>query len=728
MVSGWLFDTYSIGDKMVSWIKNDRSITRIEDNWTPSIYVACDDKTELVELESKISRYIKDATLVERFEKVTDIAKSKVLQLVLKNSFDILRLAKTIESSHKFGKYRLYNVDVSPVQSYFYEHDIFPLGKYKDVWTIDDNVKTTDYVLPNFKIAYVSVNPKKESKLPKFSDKIDFITINKTNFQTNDEAETILDFVKSIEVQDPDFIITKKGDTFDFPYLIHRAQQNNVSERLVLGRERQVSLTKPLSKGSSYFSYGRMYFKPSAIKLLGRIHIDTGSCFIWNDEYDLHGLYEISRVCRMPLQIASRASIGKCMSSIQFYNATKRGLLIPWKPTMAEAFKSRKDLLIGDRGGLIFEPEIGVFENVAELDFASLYATIMEKKNISAETILCKCCPDSKNRVPELDYNICQRLGIVPQSLNLLLEKRKLYTKLLEKTLDKEKLKIYDARKSALKWILVTSFGYLGFNNAKFGRIDAHMAVCAFARKLLLQAVRIAENHGFRVLHGIVDSLWLYKKGSTRDDAEKVRIAIQNDTGFEMSLDIYKWLVFLPSKQDETIPVLNRYFGAFESGKLKVRGIELRRHDIPLFFKRCQNEILELFATGNNIVEVRDLFPQAVEIYKKYLKFIVDGKVSFEELSFTSRASKNVEDYKSNTIQTDAMLQLMEEGELVKAGQKIQYVITDYSRKRKRSIPIEMISSANYDVKKYAELLAEYCLTITQPFGMTDLTNEDKNL
>ena len=63
-----------------------------------------------------------------------------------------------------------------------------------------------------------------------------------------------------------------------------------------------------------------------------------------------------------------------------------------------------------------------------------------------------------------------------------------------------------------LKWVLVTSFGYLGFNNAKFGRIDAHIAVCAFDRQVLLQAAKIAERLGFRVLHGIVDSIWIKKE------------------------------------------------------------------------------------------------------------------------------------------------------------------------------------------------------------------------
>jgi DNA polymerase elongation subunit (family B) len=74
-------------------------------------------------------------------------------------------------------------------------------------------------------------------------------------------------------------------------------------------------------------------------------------------------------------------------------------------------------------------------------------------------------------------------------------------------TIDPQLKGIYDARQNSLKWVLVTSFGYIGFNNAKFGRIDAHIAVCAFDRQILLQTVKISERHGFRVLHGIVDSI-----------------------------------------------------------------------------------------------------------------------------------------------------------------------------------------------------------------------------
>jgi DNA polymerase-2 len=104
---------------------------------------------------------------------------------------------------------------------------------------------------------------------------------------------------------------------------------------------------------------------------------------------------------------------------------------------------------------------------------------------------------------------------------------------------------IYDSRQAALKWILVTCFGYLGFSNAKFGSVDAHIAVCAYARDTFLKAARIAEDNGFEVLHGIVDSFWVKKKGATAEDFQKLCQIITNEIGIPSILRPYKWIVFL---------------------------------------------------------------------------------------------------------------------------------------------------------------------------------------
>ena len=771
LVEGWLFDAYPLRDKMVFWVKQKNGNTnRLEDSWSNSIYVAADNKSDLKSILSVIVAkqtennnnngwLIKDHEFVSRYERITDDTKSEVLKLTLSDSTKALKLARDIErrlDGDGIGKFRLYNVDLPPAQSYFYEHDIFPLAFYKlnnnnccycSSWNIKDNVWSTDYKVPDFKTVHLKLNLKKEGKISKHTDKIESILIKQeeqdsqatiVEIQSESEADMIDEFVTEITKKiDPDFIFTDDGDSFTFPYLIHRAEQNGTA--LILGREPTMSLKRNYKGGTSYFSYGRIYFKPTTVRLFGRIHFDINNSFILNDS-GLQGLYEIARICRMPLHTAARASIGKCLSSLQFYYATQKEILIPWKPTLAEHLKTFEDLLVADRGGFIFEPEIGVHEQVAEFDFVSLYPNIMLKKNLSAETIRCSCCPDSKLRVPELHYNICEkRTGIVPTSLRIVLEKRAKYKELLKNSnsaIDSQSKEIYDARQNSLKWILVTSFGYLGFNNAKFGRIDAHIAVCAFDRQILLQTVKIAERHGFRVLHGIVDSIWVKRKRNTKitnmmqDEENYARLqrSIEQKTGFTIPFEgKYKWIAFVHSKVNNALPVANRYFGVFEDGCLKIRGIEARRHDTPMLLSKFQQEILEVMSKGKgkNIGEVKALMPKVNGTFQKYVQLLKQSKIPFEELVFTKRISKNSKEYqKRNTVESNSIHLLDVEGKSLKAGEILEYVITDYyetQSKNRRAIPIELINenTTSYDVRRYVELLAETCNSVIEPFGLT---------
>jgi DNA polymerase elongation subunit (family B) len=745
MISGWLFDAYALNGSMIFWIKKDNSSTtiRVEDkSWNHKIYVASEKSLLKSVIENnEILSMVKEYHFISKYELITDTKKSQVLELELKDPTYSLKLAKKIEKMGRFGQSRLYNVDILPEQSYFYEHDVFPLIKCKvhvsnsTLNWIDneDDVWSTEYELPLFNNIHLKVYPKtKEGMIPRFTDVIALVSIQKgdtskdTIYIQGSEIDILYQLVKEVEKINPDFILTEYGDSFTFPYLTHRSEINQVD--LILDRE-GVPLCKPKKDGTSYFSYGRMYFKPSATKLLGRIHIDTDNSFVLN-ESGLQGLYELARICRLPLHSASRASIGKCMSSLQFYNAMRNNILIPWKPTLAEHPKSLGDLLIADRGGLIFEPIMGAHEKVAELDFVSLYPTIMFKKNISAETVICNCCSHSKLRVPELlNYHICEkRRGIVPLSLEILLKKRAHYKDKRNSTTDPELKKIYDARQTALKWVLVTSFGYLGFNNAKFGRIDAHIAVCAFDRQILLQTVRIAESQGFKILHAIVDSIWIQKKNVVNNNYKSLKIEIENKTGFPISFEgIYKWIVFVPSKSNTILPVSNRYFGVFEDGTVKMRGIEARRHDTAEFFSNVQQGILNIMSEANSIKEVRDLMPKVRKFFQMHLELLRYKKVPINDLVLTKRISKDVDEYKNrNTVELDALLQLKHAGKSLKSGQILKYVLTDYYRKnsRKRSVPVELINSKTvYDTKRYSELLVETCNSVTEPFGLK-LTNE----
>ena len=257
-------------------------------------------------------------------------------------------------------------------------------------------------------------------------------------------------------------------------------------------------------------------------------------------------------------------------------------------------------LLVGDRGGFVYEPRVGAHDFVGEVDFSSMYPSIMADNNISAETVLCKCCPDSPIRIPELNYNICiKRKGIVPKTLRFVVDKRLYYKKMKKESPDPHLREVYDNRQIALKWILVTCFGYLGYKNAKFGTVDGHIGVCAFGREALLNASHTAEEAGFEVIHGIVDSLWLKKPDASLEDYENLCKAITKQTGIPISFEgRYKWIVFLPSKTHPRVGVLNRYYGVMEDGKIKVRGLEVRKRDTPRFVFDAQTEMINTLAAG----------------------------------------------------------------------------------------------------------------------------------
>ncbi len=727
---GWILDLYPGNPgEMVVWLKLENGeAVRLVDRWSPSIFIGADVESDFdVPLQTLRDDFLWTRAVQKR-ERVTDPSPSYVIEAKLKDARRAQQVAGRIERLGPFGAFRLYNADVPPGQSYLYERDLFPLafceveesgGKLR--WELEDDVWAYDYSLPSLRKVKLEVDIAKQGKLPRFTDRIKEITIESDNGKItiggDSEADKLLGLVEAVRASDPDFVLTSDGDTFLFPYLIKRAQANTVGGEFVLDRDR-TAMRLPSKGGTSYFSYGRIHYKPSAMKLYGRVHIDVNTSFAYL-EAGFDGLFELSRICRMPLHTSSRASIGKALSSLQFYQASKLGLLVPWKPTLVESFKDRNELLMADRGGFIFEPKVGVRENVGELDYSALYPGIMYGKNISAETVKCACCPDSDNRVPELGWNVCKkRDGIVPLAIKIIVEKRLRYKELKEnaKGADPDR---YNARQAALKWLGVTTFGYLGFNNAKFGRIDAHIAVCAWDRKILLDTARIAERRGFEIVHGIVDSLWVRKENSGEDDYRRLKAEIESETGFAMSFDgIYKWVAFLPSKVEPGIPVLNRYFGAYRRGNLKVRGIEARRHDTPRAFARYQMEILGVLAGADTIAEAKTKVPECIEIFLGHAEELARREVPASELAFSTNLSKSPEEYTTMTVQHAAIKQLVGEGAALHAGEGIRYVITDYKGgDSKRAVPLDMIRDQNrYDSERYIALLAEACSSVLEPF------------
>ena len=155
-----------------------------------------------------------------------------------------------------------------------------------------------------------------------------------------------------------------------------------------------------------------------------------------------------------------------------------------------------------------------------------------------------------------------------------------------------------------------------------------------------------------------------------------------------------------------------------EHSKTPENCLWFNHHDIPKFFKDCQLDILDLFASCKTISDVKEAISEARTIQKKYSQLLFEQKIPLKDLVFTNRVTRGANQHKSKTIQADTINQLKWEGKSIEPGQKIRYVISDYFRKfSKRVLPIEMVNrNSRYDAAKYADLLKKCCNSVIEPF------------
>jgi len=513
---------------------------------------------------------------------------------------------------------------------------------------------------------------------------------------------------------DPDLLLTTWGDTWLLPFLLKMAEAHGLP--LPLNRDADAAITRRQERW--YFSYGQIVYRGEQVHLFGRWHVDRRNAMLWSD-YELDGVLEMTRVTGLPLQTAARVSPGTGISSIQMLTALRMGILVPWQKQQVERPRPAYELYTSDQGGLVYQPIVGVHRNVAEVDFISMYPAIMVYCNISPETI--DSHAPQAEMVPALNFSIDRaREGIVPRALRPLLEKRVALKYRLADLPDWDARRQRDRRRaSALKWLLVTCFGYLGYKNARFGRIEAHQAVTAYGREALLRAKEAAEDMGFEVLQMYVDGLWLTGEGCSRpEDLTALLEDIRVRSGLPIALDgIYRWVVFLASRSNPRRPVANRYFGVFQSGEIKMRGIAARRHDTPPWIARVQNELLEYLARAD---EPENGLPEAIVCLKRRLSDLRGGRVKAEDLLVALRVSREAEEYRSSAPSARAVRQLKAAGKIIKPGQRVRFLFTLGAPGVFAWDMPERPNPASIDLPRYRDLLLRAAVEVLAPFGGTE--------
>lgn len=734
-MKGWLFDLYPLDASMILWIKGEDGVLhRFEDPFRPRFYAQGERRILIALFESlQKGRYASGYQWVKKkeFWSGDEVEAMEIEVIDPEHYAQLPNVLPPWEESINF-----YNCDIPLPQAYLYEKGLFPTGRCiaeiegTRIFAIQSDPSESLWIedgdLPDLRVMTLSLYGSGWGRT---------LLLECEGFRMEMEDVEIGEIKRFLHQFDPDLVLSDHGDATILPllFLLERRSKTSIPwDREPHPIRRQID-----PRGHSYFSYGRTYYRAPAHLFFGRWHIDRRNSFLYG-ESGIEGVIELARLGRIPVQRMARTSPGTAITSMQMNQAFQEGILIPWRKGEPEQFKTAWDLLVSDKGGLVFQPKLGIFEEVAEIDFASMYPTIMAIHNISAETVLCKCCEN--HRVPEAGYTICEkREGIVPKTLKPILTRRAWLKEKMKRLgvrcsefgeqsngqqstnarqIDTE---IYNRKQTALKWMLVTCFGYLGYRNARFGRIEAHEAVTAFGREKLLQAKEICEEEGFELLHAITDSLWIRKKGLREEEVFRLCQRISEATGVTMSLEgIYRWVAFLPSKTNRESPVANRYFGLFKNGKIKARGLAFRRSDVPPLIREAQDRMLGILKDTEDANDYRLKIPEILGLFLEYHLMLRDGRMKQEDLTIAKRISQEPNAYRVDSLTALAAQQLEDTGIPIHPGEKVRYVIKDALSKDKseRVRPFPLVGPDDaYDVKKYQEMLVKATEEILIHFG-----------
>ncbi len=555
------------------------------------------------------------------------------------------------------------------------------------------------------------------------------------------DSRLIKAFVEEVKRLDPDIIVGYNQNRFDWPYLMERAKIHGIA--LDVGRKRggapqssaygHISIPGRLNVDLLDFAmeigevkvksldevadYMGVMPKEKRVLLewwqIGEYWADPEKrevlrMYLRDDVLSTMGLAlkflpfgaQMSQISGLPLDQVMTASVGYRLEWRLMREAYKRGELVPNREERGEETYE---------GAIVLEPKPGIHDNVAVLDFASMYPNIMVKYNVGPDTLIRprEEYEGEVNIAPEVGHKFrADPPGFFKRALERFLKWRKEIKKAMEKTpRDSPEYRLLDERQKAIKVLANASYGYMGWLSARWYCRECAEAVTAWGRNLIKSAIKKARELGLNVIYGDTDSLFVSYDPSR---IEALINYVEGELGFDIKVDkVYSKVFFTEAKK--------RYVGLTIEGKIDVVGFEAVRGDWSDLAKETQAIVAELvLKTGGT--------SKAVEYVRDTIRMLREGVINMDKLVIWKTITRRLEEYKAEQPHITAARMMIKSGIRVEPGVKIGFVITKGSGPLyTRAKPYFMANPEDIDVEYYVDKqVIPAALRILGYFGITE--------
>lgn len=530
----------------------------------------------------------------------------------------------------------------------------------------------------------------------------------------DDEREVIREFVRVVKEIDPDVIVGYNQDNFDWPYLKKRANLHGIKLNIARdGSELAIRGGRPKIAGRLNVDLYDIAMRTLDVKIktldniaefLGRKieiadieakdiskHWKNGdreaviryskqdvmhTYFIAEELLPMH--YELSRMIRIPLDDVTRMGRGKQVDWLLLSEAYKLRELAPNPAEFSQPYE----------GAFVLEPERGLHENVVCLDFASMYPSIMISFNISPDTLSMENCDCFV--APEVGHKFLKKPdGFFKRILKMLIDRRReIKRQMKEIDFSSPQYLLLNIKQETLKILTNSFYGYTGWGLARWYCRECAEATTAWGRHFIKTSASIAESMGFQVLYGDTDSIFIKKEGMGSEELKMEIRKLLERLSMELPIQIevdefYKTIFFVEKK---------RYAGYTDSGRIIVKGLEVRRGDWCELAKKIQKDVIEIILREKNV-------DRAVNLVKEVIERIKKGKIALEDYVIHKSLTRRPSKYESVQAHVKAAMKAEKKGLLYAIGSKVGYVVTKGSGNvGDRAFPADLIESFDGEV------------------------------
>jgi DNA polymerase I len=360
-------------------------------------------------------------------------------------------------------------------------------------------------------------------------------------------------------------------------------------------------------------------------------------------------------------------------------------------------------------GGLVLAPTPGLHENIASLDFKSMYPSLMIAYNLSPDTYVPPDEPEPTSGVciaPEVGHRFRKEpAGFYKEVLSYLIKVRGEVRSEMRKVSPKStQYRVLDARQKAVKVITNATYGYAGWTGARWYTRAVAEAAAAWGRHTIRTAIKMAEDSGLKVVYSDTDSIFVENK---KAKIEKLSKQIHSELRLEIEPDkIYIRIFFTEAKK--------RYAGLLPDGRLDIVGLEVMRGDWADVARKVQEKVLEIV--------LKEQSPRkAAKFVQEFISDLRQKQVPYRDLIIWKTLTKPAEEYEVRASHVEAAKMLRAKGWELSVGDKVGYVTVKGSgRLYERVKPYAFASYDEIDTEYYvSKQVVPAAARILEFFGIT---------